>query len=144
MIIDDLLDPLLVNSSGMMPDCRIAVNRSTSCRDVAFLMASRILSKSAGEEAATKFGNKLIILSMRNQAKWIKAMYPWPGFQLQLQPNLEHLSEFYGRFPSASPCLVCSWTVQLPLCDALVWSYGSPADADAGIWFTLKSFLVIL
>lgn len=29
--------------SGMLPDCNIRVSRSTSCKDVAFLMASRIL-----------------------------------------------------------------------------------------------------
>lgn len=37
----------------MLPDCNIRVSRSTSCKDVAFLIASRILWTSSGDAVGT-------------------------------------------------------------------------------------------
>lgn len=52
----------LKRSSEIWPDCKILVSLSTSCKEVAFLIASRILSKSAGDAPGTSINQNEYIL----------------------------------------------------------------------------------
>lgn len=53
---------LALKLSGMLPDFNSRVSRSTSCNDVAFLIASRIFCTSSGFAVGAALNSKVIVL----------------------------------------------------------------------------------
>lgn len=125
-------------SSGMFPDCRMRVRRSTSDSDVAFLIASRMRCISAGDAVETISQRK----REKRQTNHLTSIWYLIRMRLAYPLNLVHHRQHHCAVPFSPSLqflskflfLFCSWIIrQQPLAPSGEF-YGNPIVAISRIY----------